>query len=463
MTARGRVVVVGGGITGLAALHRLASRIPPAELMLVERAGRLGGVIDTERRDGFLLEGGPDSFLAAKPAGLALCFDLGLEGGLIGTEPEHRGTYVKRAGRLHRLPEGFSGLVPARVGPLFTAGMLSLAGRLRAGLEPIVPRRRVDEDESVGAFVRRRFGREAWDWVIEPLLSGIYAGDGDRLALSATFPQLQTAEREHGSVLRAMSRSRRPHGSGVPRGFLAPAGGMAQLVGALAGELAGARILLNRAALRLERREPGYQVLLANGEVLEADAVILALPAGAAAALLADFDPTLAQRLARIPQVSTATVSLGFRRSDLARIPRGYGYVSPRAEGGPLVALSWTSNKFSSRAPAAAFLARAFLGRAGDDAIVEASDSALIELVRAELRAVMGIEAEPILARVRRWPRALPQYTIGHAERRRAIDERLDRHPGLAVAGASFDGVGIPDCIASGWRAAAGVTVERAA
>lgn len=451
MTVRSRVVVIGGGITGLAAAERIVARMGAGSITLIESAPALGGKIVTEHADGFVFERGPDSFLASKPQGIALCEQLGLE--VIETNATMRRSFVKRAGRLFPLPEGLTGLVPSRLKPLLSTGILSRRGKVRAAMELLVPRAHGDGDESVGAFVRRRFGNEAWRWIVEPLLSGIYAGDGDVMSLRATFPQLRETERRHGSILRPLLFT--PVSSvAARRGFVSLPGGMQQLSDALASRLAGERVLTGTSVASVAHAARGYIVTLTNGETVTAASVIAAVPAHAAAPMLQSIDPLLAEELETIPFVSTATVSLIFKRSDLSSVLDGFGYVSPRAEGGAVIACTWTSNKFPSRVPAGHVLLRLFIGRAGSDAIVEAVDDALVTIARDELRRVHGITAVPRLVRIARWPRAMPQYTMGHGERVTRILALANAHPGLFVAGASYRGVGIPDCIASGWSAA---------
>ncbi|HVS13800.1 MAG TPA: protoporphyrinogen oxidase [Thermoanaerobaculia bacterium] len=463
------VAVVGGGIAGLAASLQLASGSGCAWALL-EREARWGGVIRTERQDGYLLEGGPDCFLASKPGGLSLCRALGIEDRLVGTIAENRRTFVKRDGRLHRLPEGISGLVPSRLRPLMTAPTLSLRGRLRAGLELFVPRRRDRGEQSIAEFVTRRFGRETYDWLVEPLLSGIFAGDGDRLSLDATFPRLIEAEREHGSVLAQMLRTKRRtklrtklgaaggRGRGVvpgaAGGFVTPRGGLGELVGRAVERLPSERLWSGVAVEALAPTEHGYRLRLDDGRALEARAVVLAVPAHAAAPLLQALDSRLAAELEAIQFVATAIVSVGFAAGVVRKPLDGYGYVSPRAEGGPVVACSCTSNKFPGRAEAGATLFRFFLGRAGREEIARESDEVIQAVVRRELREVLGVDTEPEMWRIFRWPRALPQYDLGHLDRLDRIDGRLRALPGLRLAGASYRGVGIPDCIESGERAA---------
>lgn len=449
------VVIVGGGIAGLAAAQRLASRGVP--FTLLERDGRLGGKIVTERVGGFLLEGGPDCFLSSKAGGVALARALGIDGLLQGTEPAHRRAYVKRGGRLYPLPDGITGLVPARLGPLLTTRLLSPAGRIRAGCEAFIPRGG-NGDESIAQFASRRFGREAYRWVVEPLLSGVFAGDGARLSLAATFPQLSAAERDAGGVLRAAWRSRRGGGSPSERGaFLSFPGGMEQLVRSLVARLPPLAVRTGARALAILRTGGGYRVRL-EGRDIEADHVILATPAFASADLVRPIDADLAGELAAIPFVSTASVLLAYAPASgggaaLPPFP-GSGYVCPRAEGSAVVAVTWVSNKFRDRAPAGGVLVRVFLGRVGDEGWADAPDADLIAAARQEVGQSCRLEGEPLHSRIFRWPRALPQYEVGHLDRVDRIRASVRRLPGLALAGASYSGVGIPDCISSGWDAA---------
>lgn len=443
-------IVVGGGVAGLAAAHRLARVSRPGRLILVEAGQQLGGKIVTERRDGFVVEGGPDCFLAAKPAAIELRRLPGLDERLQGANPHRWPGLVRRRGRLYPLPAGLTGLVPSRVGAVLTTRLLSLPGRLRAGLEFLVPPRIPAGDETIAGFVTRRFGREAYQWLAEPLLGGIHAGDGDQLSLAATFPQLADMERVHGGVLRAMLRPQ----DGEPAGALlvAPRAGMAELVEALASAVPSRALHCGTAVAAVRRDSAGYAVWLASGERLLARAVILATPAHVTATLCADLDPVLAAVLREIPFVSIATVSLAYPTHQVPRPLRGTGYVSPRVEGGPVVACSWTTSKFAHRAPDGMTLLRVFLGRAGRDE--DRTDDEVLAIAREEVRQTLGIRAAPRRHWIYQWPRGLPQYTRGHLDRIARIDDRLAAHPGLWLAGASYRGVGVPDCVASGWRAA---------
>ena len=453
VTASVGTVIVGGGITGLAAAERLTRASAP--FLLLEADERLGGKIVTERPRGYVIEGGPDSFLAAKPGGLALIRHLGLEPRLRGTDPAHRKSYIKRRGRLFPLPEGITGLVPSRLLPLATTRVLSPIGRLRAALEIVIPRRPGD-DESIARFVTRRFGKEAYDWLVEPLLSGIYAGDGHALSLRSTFPQLAQLERDHGSILWTMlRRSDAPATPGTSlTGFVATAGGLGEMIETLTARLPAGSLRLGTAVASIEADGTAFRIGLAKGAPLMAEHVILATPAYASAVILQSLDAELARELDAIPFTSTATVSLVFPVSAIARAFDGYGYVSPRAAGGPVVACTWTSNKFPDRVPAGGVLIRLFIGRAGHEDVVQHSDTDLETIARRELEQVFGLRATPALVRVFRWPRAMPQYVVGHGARLERIERLVAGHPGVILAGASYRGVGIPDCISSGWSAA---------
>jgi protoporphyrinogen/coproporphyrinogen III oxidase len=445
-----RVVVVGGGIAGLAAGRRLESLVTDAEIVLVERDDVLGGKIRTEHVDGFVIEAAPDSFLTRKERGVALCEELGLAGELIARRPEHGGSFVRHGDHLHPLPEGLTGMIPTSLDALEASELLSADGKARFAAEPDVPPGSGDADESVGAFVSRRFGREAYEALVEPLMTGIYGGDGDQLSLRATFPQLRAIELEHGSVLRGLSA---PVADRPP--FVSLRGGMSVLVDAIAADLARTEMRSGCTATTLLGREPGFGVVLADGETLEADGVVLATPAFVTAQLVADLDRELARAHADIPYASSAVVTLAFSRAEVVPLD-GYGYVVPRAAGSDVLACTWSSQKWEHRAPEESILLRVYAGRFGGRDVTADTDDELVALARDELT-FLGVSAEPLLSRVHRWPLGMPQYVLGHLDRVERIETVLGAHPGLTVAGAAYRGVGIPDCIASGETAAESV------
>ncbi|HLF01654.1 MAG TPA: protoporphyrinogen oxidase, partial [Anaerolineales bacterium] len=435
-----RVVIVGGGIAGLAAAYRLTQKAPGLTVTLIESDSRLGGKIVTDRADGFVIEGGPDTFLSYKPRGLGLCRELGLEDRLHGTNEKIRRTYVMRGGKLYELPEGLTGLIPSRFGPMAKTALISPLGKLRMGLDYIIPPRSADGDESIAAFVERRLGREMYEHLIEPLLSGIYAGDGEQLSLAATFPQLRQTELANGSLIKGMLAAKRkaptPNGKSWAA-FLTPTTGLAEIVEALEKRLGGVEVRLGSRATRVEAASSGYRIGLENGESLAADAVIFATPAFITADLISNLDSQISTALRAIPYVSTATVSVAhpLRDTRSARPLDGYGYIIPRAESRPILACTWTSTKFPHRAPEGFGLIRAFIGCAGQQEVLERDDAELLDLVRDELRRTLGITAPPMLHRVFRWPRAMPQYTLGHLDRLAVIEARLARLSGMFVAG----------------------------
>jgi oxygen-dependent protoporphyrinogen oxidase len=471
------IVVVGGGISGLAAVERLmreSSTAEPFRVTLLESSDRVGGVIRTDRDDGFLLEAGPDVILAAKPAGMEMCERLGIGDRII--EPGVKGSLILDGHTLRPIPAGMNGLMPSRIGPFLSTPLLSPIAKLRVALEYFVPVRSVDDDESVEHFVVRRLGREMYLRLVEPLLTGIFAGDGARLSIAATFPQLRAMERDRGRIVRGMlanknGAARADHRR--PTGLVSLRDGLGGLVESLASAIASESrvsrevVIRRRAAVRQITKSPsdddGFVVTLRDGGSLTADAVIVATPAHAAARVLASLDSSLSSELDSIDYASTVTINVGYRAADVPQLPAGTGYTVPRVLGRSVLACTFTSNKFAGRAPADRALFRLFLGGAGRTEVTERTDEELVTLVRAELAEVLGIRAEPVLVRVNRFDRVMAQYNVGHLARLDRIDRHVARHGGLALAGNGYRGVGIPDCITSGRRAAGSVlTVPRA-
>lgn len=452
------IIVIGGGIAGLSAAYYAQKKAPGAHITLLEADSRWGGKIATERvgfEDGqFIIEGGPDTFLATKPWALALCKELGLAERLHGTNPQLKNTYVLHHERLEPLPDGLAMMIPTNVRAILKSRLVSWLGKARMGLDFLLPRRSPNDpnaDESLGAFVSRRLGREAYENLIEPLMSGIYAGDGDRLSLQSTFPYLRDLELKYGSLARGAleMRKKMPSTPGSRSAFLTPTSGLAEIVEALLARLQGADLRLNSPVAGLARKGAGYTVSLADGQSLQANAVILAAPAWAAAYLLAGLDPALAASLGAIPYASTATVSLAYRQSELPRALDGYGYVIPRRAGRRALACTWTSTKFPHRAPEGYALIRVFVGRAGQEAEIPWTEPGLLALAREELKLTLAVQADPLVSRVFMWEKAMPQYNLGHPALLARIESALESHPGLALAGNGYHGIGIPDCIHS--------------
>jgi oxygen-dependent protoporphyrinogen oxidase len=448
------VAIVGGGITGLAAAHALQGRRTangrPIACTLIERDGRLGGKIRTVREGAFLVEGGPDSFLAQKAWATDLCRELGLGDALVPANPEQRRVYVVRNGKLLPFPAGFRLAVPTEFRPFMATRLISLPGKLRAGLDLVIPRRRETGDESLGGFLRRRLGREVAERLAGPVMSGIYTADPERLSMAASWPMFVELECRYGSLIRGMLAARRkqPPAAAPAAMFLSLQGGMEELASALASRL-DAGVLTRTTVHAVTRDAAGFTLTLSDGHpAVQADVVVLAIPAYAAAELVAPWRPQLAAGLRAIRYVGTASVSLGYPRTAIGRQPLdGYGFLVPAREGRAIHACTWSSTKFPGRAPPESVLVRGFLGGDGHEDLLEKSDEELAAMVKAELASLLGLHGEPIARRVFRWPLGNPQYDVGHLDRVADLEAAAAETPGLILTGSAYRGVSVPDCI----------------
>jgi len=441
------VLVVGAGIAGLSAAYELARQDVP--FCLLERSWSAGGVIVTDRVEGYTIDGGPDSLLVQKPAAVDLCREIGLGDRLFSTLPP-RTAFIYRAGRLHPLPEASVLGIPTRLAPLAATPLFSLLGKLRMACELAVPRRTDGEDESIGGFMRRRFGREVVDYLAEPLLAGIHAGDVDALSMRAAFPRLVAIEQQHGSLLRAFRRIPRPRSSnGV---FRSLPGGIRELVDAVVAALPVGSVRMNaRVTAIAPAAGTAASVTLGTGEIVSGRAVILAVPAYTAADLLSPLDAEIGRLCRAVPYASTCTVALGYPRAAVKHPLGGSGFVVPRVERDlRIMASSWVSSKWPGRSPAGHVLLRAFVGGMRSPSLVELDDDALVRLAHDDLARLLGIEARPTLTRVYRWPRANAQHVVGHERRQAELEQRLQKMPGVFVTGSGFRGTGIPDCVEDG-------------
>jgi oxygen-dependent protoporphyrinogen oxidase len=449
-------VVIGAGIAGLAAAWELQQRgVRP---LVIEQQSRAGGVILTEKINGFVIDAGPDSLLVHKPAAVDLCHELGIADRLFPTLPP-RTAFVVRDGALVPLPEAsFLGL-PTSIRPFVQARLFSWPGKARMAAELILPARREESDESIGSFMRRRFGAEAVEYLAEPLLAGIHAGEVEQLSVHALFPRLVDAERTRGSVLRSLFATRPPPApsGATPGAFVSFPGGISELVQALVTRLGGDAIRHDCAVARVAGSGP-YTVTLASGEAVAARAVIAATPAWSAASILQPVSAPLAVLCRDIPYASSATVFVALERDQVRHPLAGSGYVVPRRQRRALMAATWVSSKWPQRAPAGHVLLRGFLGGASDPDVLAKTDGELASAAFDDLAEMLGISGKPLLTRVFRWPRASAQYHVGHLARVRAIDDHLSRLPGLYLTGSGYRGTGIPDCIAD-----ARLTAARAA
>ena len=466
-----QTVIIGGGIAGLATAFYLRE-CGQVNFTLIEQSPHWGGKITSAQQNGFVVEGGPDSFLAQKKTALELCRRLGLDDQLVGNNRgKNSTTYVCSAGRLEPMPEGMMLMAPTMVLPFLRSRLISWPGKLRMGMEMFVPRRRGDgdrddaSDESLAGFVRRRLGAELLNKIAGPLMGGIHAADPEMLSLRSTFPMFLDMEKKHGSLVRGMmKRPKRTaaHGSSPPPMFLSLRGGLQQLTDALVAELPSEALRNLCSVLSVIPRGDRYEVILGSGGSIFADDVVFATPSYITAGLVEQIDPWLASMLHSIRYVSTATVSVGFKRSDVQYPLHGAGFIVPRSEGRRITACSWSSEKFAYRAPDDSVLLRVFIGGALAEDLAEQDESALIQLAREELQAIMGITAAPVLAKAYRWHKANPQYDVGHSQRLAAIDRRLAEFPGVHLVGAAYRGAGVPDCIQSGMIAARAIATERA-
>jgi oxygen-dependent protoporphyrinogen oxidase len=444
-----KVIVIGGGMSGLAAAYELSlARVP---FLLLEASNRLGGLVRTETAGDLVIDAGPDAMLAQKPAGVELCRELGIADRLVPTRPP-RTAFVLRDGVLHPLPARSVLGVPTDPASLSASTLFSADARARIERERSHPAEEVD-DESIASFFERRFGREAVDYLAEPLLAGIHAGDVDRLSIRALFPRLADAARR-GSVTHALAAdpARASESEGLFRSF---PGGMQELVDAVANRLDDGSVRLGVRVASLEYEDDGCSLRLEDGAGLTAKAVIAAVPAHALADLVAATDPALAEECRAIRSTSSGAVVLAYPRDAIAHPLAGSGFVVPRAERGVrMLAATWLSSKWPGRAPDGTALLRAFFGGTRDPAATTLPDDALVELAHGDLARVLGISSEPSFARVFRWPNANTQYEVGYLRQLAGIRARIAAHRRLLVTGAGFGSIGIPDCIADGRRVA---------
>ena len=459
---KSRIVIVGGGISGLAAAHRLTEL--NHNVTIVEASARLGGTIQTEERDGFLLERGPDSFISEKPQAVDLAIRLGLEPRLIQTNEEYRRSFIVRNGRLRAVPEGFQLLAPSRIWPFLATDIFSVAGKLRMAAELLLPRQHANgvTDESLASFVRRRLGEEALHRMAQPMVGGIYTADPETLSLRATLPRFLDMERDHRSLILAMLRQGRAQKRGTSGAryslFLSFDRGTQVLVDALTRTNIDTR--LNTRVEALRRDGPSWTLITNTGERIEADAVCLALPAYTAAALLTETSNSLAQKLKQIKYASTATINFAYRRATVTHPLNGFGFVVPFTEKRSVIACTFSSVKFAGRAPDGHVLLRAFAGGALQPEVFALDESELIRRVETDLRELLGISEAPLFVELAKWERSMPQYEVGHLDRVNEIEKLVAALPGLQLAGNAYRGAGIPDCIRSGQSAAESLAAD---
>jgi protoporphyrinogen/coproporphyrinogen III oxidase len=461
-----RIAIVGGGISGLAAAYTFDEKRQsgtPVQYVLFESSPRLGGVLVTDHVDGCLVEGGPDSFLTEKPWAADLCRKIGLADQVIGSNDSKRKTYIVAKGKLLEMPDGLMFMVPTRIMPTVRSPLFSWTTKVRMAAEWFHPPRKVSEDETVAEMVKRHYGSEMVDLLADPLLSGIYGGDAAHLSVRAVLPRFAEMESKHGSLGRALVAGRKKTDAAVkapPRSlFSSLKDGMQQMVNALVTHLDAKALKASAPVQSVIRQNNGWTVC-AGYQTDHFDAVIIATPAHAAAALLQTADENLSCELGEIQYTSSVTVTLGYDEKVYAALPPGFGFLVPRSAGHRMLAATFVHNKFPYRAPENRALIRCFLGGGRDEGILQMSEKEILQIVRDELRQIVGVNADPLFARVYKWKSAMAQYSVGHLERLQRIEALRRELPGLALAGNAYHGIGVPDCIRSGAEAAGKILAE---
>jgi oxygen-dependent protoporphyrinogen oxidase len=454
-----RLAIIGGGISGLSAAYALEEKRragAEVEYVLYESSPRFGGVLVTDVVEGCILEAGADSFLTEKPWAIELCQKLGLGDQLIGSNDADRKTYILIHGKLIEIPDGLMLMVPTKLAPTVLSPLFSVRTKLRMAREWFHPPRKATEDETVAAFVERHYGSEMVDRLADPLLSGVYGGEASQLSVRAVLPRFAEMEAKHGSLGRAMLAAR----AATARGPKAPArplftslkDGMQQMVDAVVAALDPASLRTGTAVQAISPEAGGW-VVSAGLQSDEFDAVLVALPTHAAAAVLQRCGPELAAELAAIQYTSSVTVALGYDKQVRDSLPPGFGFLVPRSEGKRLLAATFVHNKFPHRAPDDRAILRCFLGGARGEQMLALSEEQILHIVREELEQILGLKAEPLFTRVFKWKGAMAQYGVGHLDRLERIGALRQKLPGLALAGNGYSGIGVPDCVRSGTAA----------
>ncbi len=461
MQSRPKVVIVGGGVSGLATAHYLHNGLGRGvQLTLVEGGSRLGGKVANQQFSGHLVDTGPDAVLVRAPAMAALLQDLGLGEQIVA--PAALGAHVWSRGKLRRLPTGTLFGVPDRLLPLMRSGLMSPAGLARAALDLVLPRRQASTaDPSIADLVTPRLGSQVFDRLVEPLLGGVHAGRAAELSAHSTVPDIERLASNNRSLYLGLRKMRRhaPPATGAPV-LVTLTGGLGRLVEALVARLAGDELRLDSPALSIARVGNGYRVDLVEGQSIAADVVVLATPAFVTAGLLADLVPDAASVLAEIPYVDVATIWLSYPRSAMGRPLDGTGFLVPPEEGKLMVGCTWSSAKWPHLADDNLVLIRCMVGRRGDRRWLDMDDETLVARVHDELVEAMGLSAAPEHQSIQRWPQAMPQYLVGHQDRLDALNAAIHHLPGLHLTGAAFRGVGLASCVADAKRTAQDVAQD---
>ncbi len=463
-----KIAIIGGGIAGLAAAHRIQEEITSGaslECVVFEGADQFGGKIATERFDGFVVERGPDSFISQKPAAIQLCKKLGLGDRLVGTNPDRTKTYVYTGKKLVTMPDGLSLMIPTKFLPFALTPLFSIPGKIRMGLDLLIPKKRGKADESLASFVRRRMGEEALQKMAEPMLAGIYASDPETMSINSTFPMFVQTEQKYRSLILGMLARKRQMLMHKPKAkpgnnhqpfslFMTLKNGLGEMVDAAIEKSPDVKFRANAKVREVVRDGDEWKLILEDGETVEADAVIFAIPAKLSAELLKPFAPKVAELLQGIKYVSTATATFAYKKEGFSHSLNGFGFVVPKAEKRKILACTWTSSKFPHRTPEGYVMLRCFVGGAVQEDLAEQDEDAIAEMVKHELRDLMGIVQEPVVAKVFHNKKSNVQYRVGHAALIDSVYSALNEFPGLFLAGSAYRGIGIPDCIQNGTQTA---------
>jgi oxygen-dependent protoporphyrinogen oxidase len=455
-----KTAIVGGGISALACAVNLKEK--GLDFTVFEKEDFAGGKLLTEKIGGFTVEGGPDSYLPEKFWSVQLIKKVGLAAEMLCSNDEFKGTFIYSGGRLHLLPEGVMLMVPTMIMPLAKSRLISWPGKIRMGMELFVPPRKDMKDESLAEFVTRRLGRECLEKIAEPLVAGIHTSNPDNMSVFATFPRFVEMERNSGSLIKGMIAAMKRMPSQNPSGpkmtyFMSLKEGMQELVRGCLSYIGEESVKTGADVVSVEKKEGGYRITFGDGATADFDAVVLAAPSYASEDILKSADEELYGRLSAIEWSSSATVSIAFRKDDIKKPLPGFGFIVPRIEDRRINACTWSSVKWSHRAPEDTVLIRSFVGGGHHEEIVSLGDNELLSAVLEELGEIAGIRAAPVFFKIYRWFRGMPKYTVGHLERIAAIDERLKEHRGLFLIGCSYRGIGIGDCVKSGFDAAAAI------
>ncbi len=459
-----RIVIIGSGIAGLTAAYRLTRSefcqgLNP-QVLLLERSSRAGGAISTYELEDYTLELGPDMFQIEKPEALKLCQELGIDSEIVPTNEASRRTFIAFENQLHALPEGFQMLAPTQMAPFFNSSLLTMGGKMRMAMDFFIPKKTTDEDESLAQFVRRRFGQEALERIAQPMVSGVYTADPELLSLRATMPRFLEMEQKYNSVIRGLMSEKKPEQNGDAgcrySSFVSLKRGLGSLVERLTAALPGDCLHYQCPVVAIEKGTRGkrFDVVVASGTIVPTDAVIVASPAHSAAEMLNSLNTETASMLRRIQYASCAVLNLIYNRSDIPHELDGFGFVVPAVEKKTIIACSFASVKFPGRCPEEKAVLRVFVGGALQHDVFELTDEQIECLMWEDLHTYLGLKSVPLLSLITRYPRSMPQYHIGHTELVNSIRTSISQYESLRLCGNAYEGVGIPDCIRSGQKAA---------